>query len=262
MKRLILTSMLVAGLCFAGNVTAAPTSSSLKPTIVLVHGAFAESSSWDGVIKRLVADGYPVVAAATPLRGLKIDADFVSNLVKSIKGPVVLVGHSYGGSVITDAAGADSNVKSLVFVAGLAPDTGESAADLGKRYPTGTLGDTLAPAVIQSDGKHDLYIEQDKFWKQFAADVPAAMASQMAVNQRPITSEALNEPSGPPAWSKLPSWFIYGTLDKNIPSNLHAFMAKRAGAKEVVAVKGASHVVMISHPMQVSEMIERAASAQ
>jgi pimeloyl-ACP methyl ester carboxylesterase len=253
----MLTLMLALGLCWAQDASAQSKAVVARPTIVLVHGAFADSTSWDGVTKQLVADGFPVVAVANPLRGLKFDADYVSDIVKSITGPVVLVGHSYGGSVITDAAG--SNVKSLVFVAGLAPDTGESAASLGKQYPTGTLGETLAPAVVLGDGKHDLYIEESKYPAQFAPDVPLAMAKLMAVDQRPITAEALNEASGEPAWNKLPSRFIYGTADKNIPAALHAFMAKRANSKETVAVKGASHVVMISHPKLVSAMIERAA---
>ncbi len=231
-----------------------------KPTIVLVHGAFAESASWDGVAAKLLTDGYPVVAVANPLRGLKYDADYVLAVLKSIDGPVVLVGHSYGGSVITDVAVEGMNVKSLVFVSGLAPDTGESASGLGKKFPTGTLGDALAPPVVQSDGKHDLYILQSKFWKQFAADVPEQEAALMGAEQRPVTAEALNDPSGDPSWKKLPSHFIYGTADKNIPTELHEFMAKRAGAKETVGVNGASHVVMISHPDLVSAMIERAAA--
>jgi pimeloyl-ACP methyl ester carboxylesterase len=133
-----------------------------KPTIVLVHGAFAESSSWNGVVKRLLAQGYPVVAAANPLRGLHSDAEYIATIFKSIPGPIVAVGHSYGGSVITDAAAGSSNVKALVYVAGLAPDTGESAADIGGRFPGSTLGPTLAPPTTLADGGKDLYIQQDK----------------------------------------------------------------------------------------------------
>ncbi len=255
MKKWLSNSVMVAALTLSHSAVAAS-----KPTIVLVHGAFAESASWDGVAAKLVKDGYPVVAVANPLRGLKNDADYVSAVLKSIDGPVVLVGHSYGGSVITDVAVDGTNVKSLVFVAGLAPDNGESAGSLGKKFPIGTLGDALAPPVVQPDGKHDLYILQSKFWKQFAADVPEQQAALMGAEQRPVTAEALNDPSGDPSWKKLPSRFIYGTADKNIPTELHEFMAKRAGAKETVGVKGASHVVMISHPDLVSAMIERAAA--
>ncbi|UAJ12466.1 alpha/beta fold hydrolase [Glacieibacterium megasporae] len=231
-----------------------------KPTIVLVHGAFAGSSSWNAVITDLETDGYRVVAVANPLRGLATDADYVARIVKSIDGKVVLVGHSYGGEVIAMAATGASNVKSLVFVAGLAPVAGESAASLGARFPTGTLGKALAPPVIQANGDHDLYIDQAKYRAQFAADVPQAAAMQMAATQRPVTEAALGEAAGPTAWSTIPSSFIYGSLDKNIPAALHAFMAKRAGARESVEVKGASHVVMISHPLQVARMIERAAA--
>jgi pimeloyl-ACP methyl ester carboxylesterase len=222
-----------------------------------VHGAFAESASWDGVVTKLLKAGYPVVAVANPLRGLKIDSDYVATVVQSIKGPVVLVGHSYGGSVISDVD--EKNVKSLVFVAGLAPDNGESVSALGKMFTGSTLGETLAPPVPQPDGKHDLYILQSKFWKQFAADVPEAKAALMGAEQRPIAAEAFEDPSTEPSWKKLPTHFIYGSQDKNIPPALHAFMAKRADAREAVEVKGASHVVMISHPDLVSAMIERAA---
>jgi pimeloyl-ACP methyl ester carboxylesterase len=255
MNRWLINSTLAAGVFLGTQAVAAS-----KPTIVLVHGAFAESASWDGVAARLIKDGYPVVAIANPLRGLKFDADYVSTLLKKIDGPVVLVGHSYGGSVISDVDSDAGKVKSLVYVAGLAPDAGESASDLGKKFPTGTLGDALAPPIVQPDGKHDLYILQGKFWKQFAADVPARQAALMGAEQRPVTAEALNDPSGPPTWNKLPSHFIYGTADKNIPMALHEFMAKRARAKESVAVKGASHVVMISHPDLVAAIIERAAA--
>ncbi len=231
-------------------------------TIVLVHGAFAGSSSWNPVIAKLAADGYPVIAAANPLRSLKTDADYVARIVASVHGPVVLVGHSYGGEVISMAAYGADNVKALVFVAGLAPEAGESAASLGERFPTGTLGQALADPVPQADGSKDLYIIQAKYWSQFAADVPEAAAVEMAATQRPITQGALAEPAGPGAWKTLPSWFIWGSADKNIPSALHAFMAQRAGAREAVEIKGASHVVMLSHPAEVAAMIERAAGAR
>jgi pimeloyl-ACP methyl ester carboxylesterase len=212
------------------------------------------------VISELQQDGYRIIAAANPLRSLASDGDYVARLVKSIPGPVVLVGHSYGGEVITVAAVGATNVKALVFVAGLAPETGESAASLGDRFPTGTLGQTLTKPVSQENGAGDVYIDQEKYWAQFAADVPKAAAMQMAATQRPITAEALAEPSAAPAsWKTIPSWFIYGSLDKNIPATLHAFMAKRAAAKEAIEIKGSSHVVMVSHPHAVAQMIRRAA---
>lgn len=162
--------------------------------------------------------------------------------------------------VITVAAVGATNVKALVFVAGIAPNTGESAASLGAKFPTGTLGETLTKPVPQANGAGDVYIDQAKYWAQFAADMPKAAAMQMAVTQRPITQEALGEASAAPAtWETIPSWFVYGSLDKNIPAALHAFMAKRASARATVETKGASHVVMLSHPHEVTQLIERAA---
>ncbi|MEO7275917.1 MAG: alpha/beta hydrolase [Vicinamibacterales bacterium] len=231
-------------------------------TVVLVHGAFAESSSWDAVVTRLLAQGYPVVAAANPLRGLKTDAAYVATVLASIKGPIVLVGHSYGGSVITNAATGNANVKALVYVDGTAPEAGESASALSAQFPGGTLGPALAPPVPLPDGGKDLYIQREKYRAQFAADVPEAQAQLMFATQRPVTAAALDEASGAPAWKTIPSWFIYGSRDLNIPPAAHAFMAKRAGAKETIVVQGGSHVVMTSHPDEVAKMIERAAEAR
>ncbi|WP_212756818.1 alpha/beta fold hydrolase [Usitatibacter rugosus] len=234
-----------------------------KPSIVLVHGAFADSSSWDGVVTKLRAQGYPVIAAANPLRSVKGDAAYVASVLDSIEGPIVLVGHSYGGTVITNAVNGNANVKALVYVAGFAPDKGETAVYLSGKFPGGTLGPTLAPPVTLPDGGKDLYIQQDKFRAQFAADVPAVQTTRMAAAQRPVTEAALNEASGDAAWKSVPSWFIYGELDNNIPAAAISYMAERAGARKTVNVKGASHVVMVSHPDQVAKLIgEAAASAR
>jgi len=231
-----------------------------KPTIVLVHGAFADSSSFDGVIGELLAKGYPVIAASNPLRSLKIDSDEVKDIVNTVTGDVVLVGHSYGGQVIT-AAGSDK-VKALVYIDGLAPETGESAADIGKKFPGATLGETLAPPVPLTDGGKDLYIKQELLPAQFAADVNPAKARLMAAEQRPVTEAALNDKlQGEPAWKKTPSYFVYGSLDKNITPAAQAFMAKRANSKRTVVVPGASHVVMVSHPEVVARLIVEAATA-
>ncbi|MBI1282600.1 MAG: alpha/beta fold hydrolase [Anaerolineaceae bacterium] len=229
-----------------------------KPTIVFVHGAFAESSSWEGVISQLSGEGYPAAAAANPLRSVKVDAENLTSLLQSIDGPVILVGHSYGGMVISNAAYASDNVKALVYVAAFAPEIGESAADLSGRYPGSTLGPTLLPVKL-ADGGTDLYIQTDKFWQQFAADVPEAQAKIMAATQRPITQAALTEASSAAAWKTLPSWFIFGEADKNIPAAAQHFMAERAGSKNTIAIDGASHVVMISHPSRVAQLIEEAA---
>jgi pimeloyl-ACP methyl ester carboxylesterase len=231
-----------------------------KPTIVLVHGAFADSSSWDGVIGILTAKGFHVVAASNPLRGLAVDAKQLDDLVKTLPGKVVLVGHSYGGQVIT--AADPSRLKALVYVDGLAPDTGESAADIGDRFPGSTLGPTLAPPVALSDGGKDLYIKQDLLPAQFAADVPVAKAKLMAVEQRPVTEAALHDKlQGQPAWKQVPSYSVYGSLDKNITPAALAFMAKRAASRKTIAVPGGSHVVMISHPKEVADLIVTAAQA-
>lgn len=230
-----------------------------KPTIVLIHGAFADSSSWDGVAKRLTAEGYPVLSVANPLRGVANDAQYAASVVGAIKGPLVLVGHSYAGMVISKAAEGNSQVKALVYVAAFAPEQGETAAGLAGKFPGGTLGDALADPVTLADGSKDLYISQDKFAQQFAADVSPQQAALMAAGQRPVTITALNEVSHGTAWKQLPSYFVYGTADKNIPLEALRFMAKRANAKDVVEVKGASHVLMVSQPDVVAKVIEEAA---
>jgi len=255
MKTLIMAA-LAAGA--AVQVQAAPVTAP-KPTVVLVHGAFADSSSWNGVVTILQRHGYRVVAAANPLRSVRTDADAVSDIVKSIKGPVVLVGHSYGGSVISEAAEGRPNVKALVYVAAFAPDAGETALGLTSKFPGSTLGPTLAPAVDLTGGGKDLYIQQARFHDQFAADVPAAQARLMAAGQRPITQAALTEASTEPAWKHVPSWFVYGSGDKNIPPAALAFMAKRAHSRQTIVIKGASHVVMVSNAPAVAGLIERAA---
>ena len=264
MRILLLTASLIALASAPTALLAQPgeREASPKPTIVLVHGAFAGSSSWNGVVAKLTKDGYPVIAAANPLRSVKGDAAYVADLVQSLPGPVVLVGHSYGGEVISVAAAGKANVKALVFVAGYAPEVGESAASLSERFPTGTLGQTLAPPIDLSDGSKDLYIDQPRYWKQFAADVPEADAIGMAATQRPVTQTALAEPVAALSWRSVPSWFMWGSLDRNIPAALHAFMAKRAKAREAIEVPGASHVVMVSHANAVAALIERAATAR
>lgn len=229
-----------------------------KPTIVLVHGAFADSSSWEGVTRILLADGYPVVAAANPLRGVQSDAAYVNTVLNSIQGPIVLVAHSYGGMVISNAVEDNANVQALVYVDAFAPDAGESAFALSTLYPGSILGPALTPVPLP-DGKADLYIQQDKVPTVFAPDIPEGDAQWMAATQRPVTDAALNEASGEPAWKTIPSWFIYGDQDLVIPPELIAFMAQRADAMETVVIPGASHVAMISHPDEVANVIVQAA---
>ncbi|HEU4486118.1 MAG TPA: alpha/beta hydrolase [Povalibacter sp.] len=252
-------TMLVAAAAAALFTGTTLASSGTKPTVVLVHGAFADASSWNGVISRLASDGYRVIAVANPLRSVHGDAQYVTGIVNGVQGPVVLVGHSYGGAVIS--AVHSPNVRALVYVGAFAPDTAETAFDLSAKFPGSTLGQALAAPVALGDGSHDLYIEQEKFHDQFAADVPASDTINMAAGQRPVTDAALNEAlPGEPAWKSIPSWFIYGDQDRNIPPQVLAFMAERAKSRHTEAVRGASHVVMISHPQAVAKVIGLAAA--
>jgi pimeloyl-ACP methyl ester carboxylesterase len=232
----------------------------MQPTIVLVHGAFAESASWDGVIDPLVSAGHPVIAAANPLRGVAADAAAVSDLVRTIEGPVVLVAHSYGGAVISNVAADAGDIVGLVYVAAFAPEPGESAFTLAGMFPGSTLGDALQP-VPRSDGTTDLYITRERFHNQFCADVPPAQAALMAATQRPVTREALFEASGErPLWKELPSWFVFGELDRSIPAELEHFMAKRARAHRTIEIPGASHAVCVAHPEATAHLILEAAA--
>lgn len=258
LKHLILGA--VASYAMVASTPSAIAAADTKPTIVLVHGAFAESASWSRVVDELTRNGYRVVASANPLRGVASDAAYIAALARSINGPIVLVGHSYGGAVITAAGGVLSNVKALVFVAAFAPDAGENCLGLTAKFPGSTLPAALASPVPLSDGGEDLYIQQDKFPQQFAADVPVEQGVTMAATQRPIKATALAEPMGTPAWKTIPTWAIYGSGDLNIPPAAMSFMAERAHARKTVVVEGASHVVMVSHPREVAAMIQLAAS--
>jgi pimeloyl-ACP methyl ester carboxylesterase len=217
-------------------------------TIVLVHGAFAESASWESVIDPLTHEGHRVMAAANPLRGLAADAAAIGDLVRSIEGAVVLVGHSYGGAVISNVDPDAGEIAGLVYINAFAPEPGESCFDLAGLFPGSTLGETLQP-VPRRDGTTDLYIARDRFRDQFCADVPASHAGVMAATQRPVTQEALVEPSGEhPLWERVPSWFLFGEEDRCIPAALQHHMAERARAQRTIAVEGASHAIAVSRP--------------
>lgn len=231
-----------------------------KPTIVLVHGAFAESSSWDGVVRLLLADGYPAVALANPLRGVAHDAEYLRAQLLGIQGKIVLVGHSYGGMVISQGGTGNPDVTALVYVGAFAPEAGESAADLAGRFPGSTLGETLVPTKLP-DGSVDLSIRQDRYHHQFAADSTPDDAAVLAVTQRPITEGALNEQAGEPAWRTLPSWFLFGSEDRNIPVAALRFMAERAGSRRTVELAGGSHTVAIPEAAKLVELIREAAAA-
>jgi pimeloyl-ACP methyl ester carboxylesterase len=232
----------------------------MKSTIVLIHGAFAESSSWNDVIDTLEGAEHTVIAAANPLRDLAADAASVADLVRSVEGPVLLVAHSYGGAVMSNVPADAGEITGLVYVNAFAPDPGESAFSLAGMFPGSTLGDVLRP-VPRGDGTTDLYILRDRFHEQFCADVPAAQAARMAVTQRPVTLEALNEPSGDrPLWKDGPSWFLIGGEDRNIPAELQRFMAERAGARRAVEIPGASHAISVSQPEATARLILEAAA--
>ncbi|SEQ82615.1 Pimeloyl-ACP methyl ester carboxylesterase [Lentzea xinjiangensis] len=250
----------VSGLALFGISTAvaAHPAGGQKPTIVLVHGAFADGASWNPVVERLQRRGFSVVAVANPLRGVRSDAEALDARLATIDGPVVLVGHSYGGAVITNTKARSPKVKSLVYVAAFAPAEGEAAAQLAAKYPGSTLGETLAPVPLP-DGSNDLYIKPSVFRQQFAADVPARQTALMAATQRPIRDAALNEASGTPAWASTPSWFLLAGADKNIPLRSQQFMADRAGSRATATIGGASHAVAVSRPDAVADLVLRAA---
>jgi pimeloyl-ACP methyl ester carboxylesterase len=233
----------------------------MKPTIVLIHGAFAESSSWNGVIDPLLEAGHPVIAAANPLRDLATDAAGVGDLIRTIDGPVLLVAHSYGGAVISNVPADAGEISGLVYVNGFAPDPGESAFSLAGMFPGSMLGEETLRPVPRSDGTTDLYIVQDRFHELFCADLPAPEAARMAATQRPVTQEALFAPSGErPLWRELPSCFLIGEEDRNIPVELQRFMAERADSKRTVEIPGASHAVAVSQPQATANLILEAAA--
>lgn len=230
-----------------------------KPTIVLVHGAFADSSSWTGVIAKLREEGYPVVAVANPLRGVESDAAYVADVVNGIEGPVVLAGHSYGGALITRAATETPNVKALAYIAAFQPDAGESVFELSGRYPGAKLGPETTDVLVH-DGQPELSIKPADFAEVFAADLPADTAATLAITQRPVAQQALAAPfEGTPAWSNLPSWTLVANQDNAIPAAAQEFMAERA--KSTVRRIDASHAVAVSQPAAAAEVIIAAATA-
>jgi pimeloyl-ACP methyl ester carboxylesterase len=238
-------------------------SSSDQPTIVLVHGAFADASSWNGVAELLQKEGYSVVAPANPLRGITADSAYVASVLEQIDGPVLLVGHSYGGAVNSNAATGASNVIGLVYVAAFAPDEDEKLIEVENgskdsildsalvelHYPTGEDGETAV----------EFAIKPELFHESFAADLSEEEAALMAATQRPVAELAFGEPNGPPAWKTLPSWAVVATGDKAAGADVVRSMAERAGA-DIVELEG-SHVIMISQPQAVTDQILKALGA-
>jgi pimeloyl-ACP methyl ester carboxylesterase len=231
-----------------------------RPTVVLVHGAFADASSWNDVIERLQADGVQVTAPANPLRGISIDSAYINSLLDQIPGPVLAVGHSYGGAVITNAAANANNVVGLVYVAAFAPDEGELLADIESDSKDSVLNTALVPLQYPTgEGQEtavEFAIDPEKFHNAFAADLPAEQSAVMAATQRPVAELAFSEPTGEPAWKNLPSWAVVPSGDKAAGADVVHSMAERAGAT-ITVVEG-SHVIMISQPQVVADVILRA----
>ncbi|MGV9386109.1 alpha/beta fold hydrolase [Nonomuraea sp. NPDC003707] len=265
----ILLPLMLAVLSIMVTALASPSAASTtagrtaKPTVVLVHGAFADASSWNKVVARLQGAGYPVIAPANPLRDLAGDAAYLSSIVSSIDGPVILVGHSYGGAVISNAATGHPNVKALVFIAAFAPEEAESALDLTGKFPGSQLPTSLITRQYPLPGGGtgtDAYVDPAKFRAAFAADLPARDTALMAATQRPAALAALGSPSGAPAWKTTPSWYLVAGADQAIPPAAQRFMAKRTGA-HTSEVRDASHVIMISRPDTTTAVITAAARA-
>jgi len=233
-----------------------------KPTIVLEHGAWADSSSWNGVIRRLQADGYTVDAPPNPLQGLAYDPAYLADFLHSISGPIVLVGHSYGGAVITNSATGDDQVKALVYVDAFAPAQGETLAQLLAGHPgscavPANLSVVPLPGAPAGDG--DAYIKQSVFSSCMANGLPASQARVAAATQSPLATIALTQKSGVPAWKTIPSWAVVGTADHAIPPALQLFMARRAHAH--ITEVHAPHLSMISDPGVVTNVILKAVHA-
>jgi pimeloyl-ACP methyl ester carboxylesterase len=233
------------------------------PTVVLVHGAFADGSSWNGVIERLQAKGVQVTAPANPLRGIAIDSAYLAAVLEEIPGPVIAVGHSYGGAVISNAATGAKNVVGLVFVAAFAPDEGEALGEVEAGSKDSVLNSALVPHHFPSGNRGDKAVEfaidPAKFRDAFAADLPDEQTALMAATQRPVAESAFSERNGPPAWKDRPSWAVVATGDKAAGADVIRSMAKRAGAT-ITELEG-SHVIMVSQPEAVTNLILEAIEA-
>jgi pimeloyl-ACP methyl ester carboxylesterase len=234
-----------------------------RPTVVLVHGAFADASSWSGVIERLQALGIDVIAPANPLRGIATDSAYLSELLDEIPGPVVAVGHSYAGAIISNAAARARNVVGLVFVAAFAPEKGERLGEATATSKDAILMSALLPHhyAIANGSRQTLEftVKPDRFRDVFAADLPADKAAVMAATQRPVAEPAFSEPNGAPAWKDLPSWAVVATGDKAAGTDLTRRMAERAGAT-ITEIDG-SHLIMVSQPGAVTDVILAAVDA-
>ena len=234
-----------------------------RPTIVLVHGGYADSSCWNDVIGRLQHKGYTTIGGSNPLRGIPTDAPYIGSLLDSISGPVVLVGHSMGGTVITNAAAGKSNVKALVYIAAFAPDVGETQADLINKFPGSEVLPVSVPVpYIKADGTTgtELYLSKDGK-AAFAADVSDETFRLLQATQRPFDADSFIYPTQAAAWRTIPSWGLVAGRDKAIPAAAERWMYSRANFRKVVEVPRSSHVAMLSHPQAVADLIRDAAKA-
>jgi pimeloyl-ACP methyl ester carboxylesterase len=267
--RLIGIVALVAALVSTALVTSSAADASAgsrhraRPTVVLVHGAWADGSGWSQEVRRLQADGYPVRVPPNPLRALGSDSATLASFLHTIAGPIVLVGHSYGGAVITNAATGNPNVKALVYVDAFAPDKGQSifplsGADSALAVDPTTVFD-FVPYPGAPAGDADLYLKHDVFLKSFANGVSRREAEVLYATQRPLAASAGGQPSGVPAWKTIPSWYLLGTKDLIITPAAQLAMAQHAGSK-ITKVK-AGHLSLVSHPGAVTKLIEQAARA-
>jgi pimeloyl-ACP methyl ester carboxylesterase len=229
-----------------------------ETTVVLVHGAFADSSGWNDVVRQLRAAGVKVQAVSNPLRGIAADSAYVASALRQVPGPVLAVGHSYGGAIITNAAAQVDNVVGLVYVAAFAPDEGEALQDIEADSKDSVLNSALLQLNYPngSESAVEFAIDPAKFHEAFAADVPEEEAAVMAATQRPVSAFGFTEPNGAPAWKTLPSWAVVATGDKAAGSDVVRRMAERAGA--TITEVDASHVVMVSQPQAVTDVIRQA----
>jgi pimeloyl-ACP methyl ester carboxylesterase len=260
--RSTLLGLAVVGV-IAGSATVAAAStgnnahSDAQPTIVLEHGAWADGSSWTGIVTRLQKDGYTVDVPPNPLRGVASDSAYLASYLATIPGPIVLVGHSYGGFVTTNAATGNANVKALVYVDAYIPAQGDTLNSLTTQFPGSQIAPTALNIVPSAGGVADAYVKPAMFRAILGNDLSAKQAAELAATQRPIAASALTEESGPPAWSSVPTWAVIGTEDHALPPAAQEFMAQRAHAT-VTKIK-ASHLSPISNPDAVERVIEEAA---
>jgi pimeloyl-ACP methyl ester carboxylesterase len=227
-------------------------SSGINPTIVLVHGAFADGSSWSGVIQRLQAKGYNVIAPQFPLTSLQADVARLRQVLVTLSGPAIVAGHSYGGQVITALGSDPENIVGLVYIAAFGLEEGETVAGVGANYPV-----PPALARLRVDQQGFGWLPQDDFVRLFAADVDPIQANVMYAAQQPVSTSVFGDVMGIPAWKRLPSWYMVATSDQAISPDEERFFAKRMGA--TVAEVASSHVPMVSHPDDVANLIVKAA---